>query len=536
MPHKSELLGEIETQVKTNLVSQFALSRYFDHFTDGGGVDTVHNVRRGVFSSEEAKSEITNRNGVYDKKAQQELHGGSKKYIKINKELQAKKKNGELTDANTGKTIKRNAKVDLDHVISTKEIHNDPGRKLAKVSSDELANNESNLALTDRSINRSMGAKNKQEYAQNLEENKIKWQKEAEKVKKDPNLSEEKKRAKLENIKNRTAADKESIEQNYMAAHKAYENKINKTYYTSKKFLGDSAKVGVSSGISQGEKQALGALMYELADALFSSLKPVISAWRTYSGFHARISDFLERFRAQLKVIKQNLGQIKDAFFQGFSGGFISSIVGIVIDTFKTLKGKVLKIMNDLFVSLIQAGKILASKNESFPARLKAASKLILTALVVSVGAICSESLTDFIKLKIPSLPRWIIDTGVSTVIAILTGVLSAFIIYAFDDLKGIIAGVKKKFKQFMSGLVVTGKSIEASYNQSIAHIDDLYKKLLSDIYQQYQRTHQLQKLAYDLDLPTADQFVASAELAQTVGVSENRILKNKSDITKYFS
>lgn len=74
--------------------------------------------------------------------------------------MKVSNKNGTLKDAYTGRTVARNVKVDLDHVIAAKEIHDDRGRILAGLDGIDLANNDDNLKPTDRSINRSTQQKN----------------------------------------------------------------------------------------------------------------------------------------------------------------------------------------------------------------------------------------------------------------------------------------------------------------------------------------------------------------------------------------
>ena len=73
----------------------------------------------------------------------------------INSKYSREKKAGNLDDSYTGNRLKRNANVDLDHTISSKEIHDDPGRVLAEMDGPDIANTDSNLNPTDRSINRS---------------------------------------------------------------------------------------------------------------------------------------------------------------------------------------------------------------------------------------------------------------------------------------------------------------------------------------------------------------------------------------------
>lgn len=77
------------------------------------------------------------------------------KYIEINKKQTELKESWQLKDYMTNEKVAKNAKTDLDHIVSAKEIHDDPGRVLAEIDGAELANTETNLKMTDSAINRS---------------------------------------------------------------------------------------------------------------------------------------------------------------------------------------------------------------------------------------------------------------------------------------------------------------------------------------------------------------------------------------------
>ena len=155
---------EYESVILQSLVTSFGLD-FIVHDRHGGDVDTVHNVRQIGIDPEMKYKNVNNENdyenrGAYDSGA----YHKDPRYIAINKNLSEKKKNGELTDSYTGKKLARNANVDLDHVVASKEIHEDRGRVLAGLDGLDLANNKENLKPTDRSINRSMQDKDMEAY------------------------------------------------------------------------------------------------------------------------------------------------------------------------------------------------------------------------------------------------------------------------------------------------------------------------------------------------------------------------------------
>ncbi len=63
-------------------------------------------------------------------------------------------------------------KKNLDHIISAKEIHDDPGRILAERDGAELANDASNLAFTHESLNKSKKADSMDAFICTLQKNR----------------------------------------------------------------------------------------------------------------------------------------------------------------------------------------------------------------------------------------------------------------------------------------------------------------------------------------------------------------------------
>lgn len=172
-PEDNVFLGiwkEYERVIIESLIASFGLD-FIVKDQYGGDVDTVHNVRKigedpeMRYKSAENQSNYEQR-GPYDSVA----YHRNEQYIKINAKNADLKKNGMLKDAYTGKTVKRNENIDLDHVIAAKEIHDDPGRILAGLDGKELANCEENLRPTNRSINRSMRQDEKNEYLKGWKE------------------------------------------------------------------------------------------------------------------------------------------------------------------------------------------------------------------------------------------------------------------------------------------------------------------------------------------------------------------------------
>jgi len=281
----------------------------------------------------------------------------------------------------------------------------------------------------------------------------------------------------------------------------------------------------------------VGIIMYQVNDAFMASLVGVIKRWDEYPSIKARFDVLVRSIKTNLKAIDVRLASPENAALSGLSGGFMSAILNTIVNALVTTSANMAKVLNDSLVSLIQAARILCTTDVTVTPQVKAkqAVKVVVTALMASVSLILGDALGNVIAVKMPVLSPVAGLIG-NVVSAIISGGLTAMLIFTVDNLGQVFSSVKDQFNTFLVGLTVSSQSIEASYQQAVAKVETLYQELLTDIYQRYAETGRLQALAYDMDLPTADQFVASANLAEHVGVDQQRILKSRSDITDYFN
>ena len=186
----ADIWNEYEKVVLHSLITSFGLD-FLVHDQYGGDVDTIHNVRkigqdsRIFYKNKKNQNDYENR-AIYDSLS----YHRDPRYININRQYSEARKKGVLQDTYTGQMVSRNSRIDLDHVISAKEIHNDRGRILAGLDGRTLANCEENLKPTDRSINRSMKDKNIETYLAGVENSKIQRQNRIRQLKKQSYLSE----------------------------------------------------------------------------------------------------------------------------------------------------------------------------------------------------------------------------------------------------------------------------------------------------------------------------------------------------------
>ena len=252
---RDSIFQQYERVLVESLITSFGLD-FLVHDRVGGDVDTIHNVRQIGKNSEmvyknKANERAYQNRGEY---SSAEYHSDPR-YKEINREISAQKKAGKLRDAYTGDRIARNGKTDLDHVVSAKEIHDDPGRVLAGLKGTDLANCEENLKATNPHTNRTKKAKSMQDFLNQYGDE----------------YSNEKKKRMLELDTN---------------ARQNKDAKINVAYYTSPSFAKDLSRAAGTVGLQMGVRQALGFVFAEMWFA-------VKEEFRLDSGGAFDLSEFL---------------------------------------------------------------------------------------------------------------------------------------------------------------------------------------------------------------------------------------------------
>lgn len=140
---------ELHQTVVKSFATSFGLDFLLIEDKVGGDIDTIHNARHQVYATDKERETFANR-GDYDSTA----YHHHENYIAINREGKAKREAGTLMDTYTGEIFTQNAKTNLDHIKSAKEVHDDPGRVLADLNGPDLANAPSNLTHTNETLNK----------------------------------------------------------------------------------------------------------------------------------------------------------------------------------------------------------------------------------------------------------------------------------------------------------------------------------------------------------------------------------------------
>lgn len=351
-----------------------------------------------------------------------------KRYLDANKSMKKNQKSGNLRDEYTGKTLKRNEKANLDHVIPRKQVYENVWRKIANLETADLANKKENLAPTNESLNKSKGAKSNSEYIKNRE---VREEKLIEQVKKDnekidrKNISNAEKKN-LKSVNNKRLNDKLAADsQKMLKVEKKAKKAINR----------DIAKKVPVKMANKAGKDAVKAMFVA---ALFGMLKEIMNALVRF--FKSKKHSF-DIFLSEMKnALHSFFDKIKDFIKLGVDS-FVGSIVGEIIGVINQKLKKLPNLIKQIFGSIRESISYLSnSENQSQSTAIKIAhiSKIITSGLV-AVGAMFLGEYFEKYLLAIPGMKFEIPLLGsIANILGIffaslLTGILGAIIINGLD-------------------------------------------------------------------------------------------------------
>ena len=420
------LFHQYERVIVESLITSFGLD-FLIKDQHGGDVDTINNVRKmdsdSKLTYKNKANEISYQNrGEYNST---EYHSDSR-YKAINAELSKQKKEGQLKDAYTGKTFSRNANVDLDHVISAKEIHEDRGRCLAGVKGVDLANQPDNLKPTDRSINRSMQQKSIDEFSQYLNKTDSHRAAELTRLRNKSELTDAERKL-LHKYEQQASINQEQMKSYDTAARKSNDAIISRTYYSSKAFRHDALKAASTVGMQMGIRQAVGLIFTEIWFCVRDEFDHVSTP--------LQMDKFLTAIGNGIKQgfsnAKDKYRELMDKFKDGAVAGILSSLTTTLCNIFFTTAKNIVRILRQSYASLVEASKILFLNpdNLNFGERIRAASKIVATGASVVVGTVVSDAIGKTGIAVIPVLGN-IVPAFCGTFV---TGILTCSLLYYLD-------------------------------------------------------------------------------------------------------
>lgn len=474
--------AEYERVILRSLVTSFGLDILIkDQY--GGDVDTIYNVRRigeglgkdpqMAYKNKQNAEDYKNR-GEYDRHEYHEKNPYYKqKTTEARKNFNEKGEwvqdgyvNGNKVAYN--KALSDEQRAELDHIVAAKEIHDDPGRVLAGLNGSDLANNEDNLIFTNMKLNNNMRNKSVEEYIQWCEKNpdQVNY-----KGKRGEPLPED---------------VKEKLRKEYNEAKAKYEAKLAKAYYTSPKFLKDTATAAGRRGVEMGVRQVMGFVFVEIWIATKEELQTVPS--------HKDLKDMLNAVADGIKKGVQRAEEqhkkIIEKFGEGFTAGALSSLTTTLCNIFFTTAKNLIKSIRQIYASVVEAGKILLFNPDDLMLgeRIKMATVVLATGASVMVGTAVGELIGVTPIGEIPGVGA-IVKTFCSTLVS---GLMSCTLLVFLDR------------SQFMNALIKGLNYIPTEVN-NYREIADMFEALAAkyadlDIGKFKKETAQYEKIARTID------------------------------------
>ncbi|KGN80012.1 hypothetical protein HQ35_06620 [Porphyromonas cangingivalis] len=440
----NSIFEQYERVIMQSLITSFGLD-FLVSDQHGGDVDTVHNVRqidRDVqmkYKSKRNRVSYNNRENydgiAYHKGGnfQQKKHEAREIWQATGKSIKDEYTNGNIGFHGHTKSIPPSKKAELDHIIAAKEVHEDRARLLSGLNGKELADTEDNFAWTNKSLNASMQDKSIQEY-----------------IEAHPELDEDTKTRMLKKDKQ---------------ARKAYDEKINKAYYTSSAFFKDTAKAAGKIGFTMGLRQALGLVFSEIWFSVRDKIK------QGKEDGEALFNSIASGIRIGLESAKLMYKDLWNRFIEGAVSGILASLTTTLCNIFFTTAKNVVRIIRQSWASLVEATKILLFNPDLLPfgERFRSAVKIIATGASVVAGTMIGDLIAKTGIAAVPIIGD-VIQTFCGTFV---TGIMSCSLLYLLDSNPAV-----NKIVQVLNS-IPTADSIVGYYNLQAQLLEEYCAKLM---------------------------------------------------------
>ena len=420
----NSIFEEYERVIISSLITSFGLD-FLIKDQHGGDVDTIHNVRQ-IGKDQQMKYKNQDNLNAYNNRGEYstgEYHSDVRFASKKSKARQDYNENGtKIKDAYTDRdldytkasAVPKECRVELDHVVECKAIHDDRGRVLSGLNGVDLANSEDNLAWTNKSLNASMGS-----WARHVND---KWKKEHGC---DAPLSEVDMKAYLKAHPEIDSDTRERMLAQYEKSRKAYDAKINQKYYTSSSFFKDTSKAAAKVGVKMGLRQALGLVFSEIWFAVRDEIRKGKDDDKSlFRSIGSGIKKGFENAKVRYK-------EIWSMFIEGSISGILASLTTTLCNIFFSTAKNVVRIIRQSWASLVEATKILLFNPDLLPfgERFRAATKIIATGASIVAGSMVSELIAKTPVGTIPIVGD-IVQTFCGTLVS---GIMSCSLLYILD-------------------------------------------------------------------------------------------------------
>lgn len=473
--NKFDWTAAIHDEVVKSLCSSFGLDFLLFEDKVGGDVDTIHNVRQGIYATKVENDKYVNKSSYNT----HDYHQDKRQSNPNNEESRYKQKNnidgilqneGRLYDPYMNRYLDNSKKRNLDHIISAKEIHEDAGRILAELDGVELANQSSNFNSTLEVINKSKNAKSMQEFIEYTPKKISNLESEIKKLEQKKStigLSEkeinrlEKFNEDVEVFKN---IDKEAALKLDKEAREKYNYQVNQAYYKGSKFLGNTLHASLNSGMKMGMRQAIGLVLAEVWFELREQLPVIINQCK----IKFEMSDFLIKIKVTLENIwKRVSARFQDllvSFKDGFLGGLFASVTTTVVNIFFTTQKAMGKLIRECWQTIIQVTKLITFNPDNLAVGdlAKEVTRLIGLAVNVAIGTIVHQHLVNLIS----ALPFGVYIA--SFLSALVAGILTVGFSYFLD-----YSEIMQKVWSYLNSLKSKYQSTLEFYQQINAELDE---------------------------------------------------------------
>lgn len=458
----NDLFKQYNRVVIESLLTTFGLDALLIKDQYGGDVDTIHNVRKiGTDNQMTYKNHKNEENYKNLEKYDSKYYHQDSNFRNIKRETKEKFREDyspikdQYTEKDIGfyghsKGISSDRKAELDHILGASEVHQDRGRVLSKTNGKDLANSDWNFAWTNKSLNASMGA-----WANQVnEEYKRKYGCDAPAEKIDM-------KAYIEAHPDLDENTKKNMMEYYNKAKSEYEKKINRDYYFSSDFRNDLFNSSAKLGMKMGIRQAVGFFLSEIIFTVMEEFKKFKTD---------KLGDLFKAISSGIKKGYENAKlkykKLLEKFKEGFLAGILSSITTTLINIFFTTSKNIIRVIRQVWASLIEALKIIFFNPDNLPfgERMRAVAKVLSVSASVIVGIIVREALS---KIGLSSIP--IIGDDIVTFLELLSmGFTSCTLLYFLDNNKTV-----NKIVDFLNNLPTISKA--ANYYKEQAKYFEIY-------------------------------------------------------------
>lgn len=363
-----QLMRDSRREVLQAVAVPFGLGKVLAAYDKvGGNVDTIHNARKEVYATDEARDKYA-KVPPMDKAIRKPFDRDSR-YIDKNRVDTADQAAGILKDAYTGEIFspKQVDKRNLDHTISAAEIHRDRGRDLAGLDAISLANSESNLNPTKERFNQSKGDQKVEALVKRLQqESPGRRERIAElQAKSESELTiKERNELKLSLEKQTIADNPDLILAKDKAARAEYEAKLHDAYYKSEKFKKNLLDTSVKEGGKMAFQQAFGLMLVEFFAASFDELQDFYRNGASHDRWWAELRSRMERVASR---VGSKWKEALAAGGAGFVAGVLSNLITVFLNTLMTTSKRVIRMFREGFMSLLRALKTLTMPRKGWP-------------------------------------------------------------------------------------------------------------------------------------------------------------------------